>query len=72
MQVTVSKASVRKLVQRKRLPVNFTMYIAGGWLYDVLKDNNIDHRLWQMTYWVRCKSKDQKRLTISFKEGALP
>jgi hypothetical protein len=65
----VTKDSVRGIVGLKRLPKRFRMYVAGLWLYDVLKANGLHkkYKLWSETYWVVCKSLDTDRLTIQWR-----
>jgi len=64
--VVVRKSSVRKLIGMKRLPKYFRVFVAGCWLYDILKANRLHKRitLWDRNYWVRCRSLDTKRLTL--------
>lgn len=68
MKVIVRKSSVRRLVRLKRLPTRFRMFVAGSWLYDVLKANRLHNKvhLWDQTYWVRCLSLDAKHLVINW------
>jgi hypothetical protein len=65
----VTKDSIRTLVGLKRLPRRFRMYVAGCWLYDVLKANNIPIHLWSQTYWVVLRSLDTKRMAITWRAG---
>jgi hypothetical protein len=68
MKVTVLKQTVRDSTKRKHLPSSFRMFLAGCWLYDILKANNHCVHLSKQTYWVRCKSLDSKRLIISWED----
>lgn len=65
----VTKSSVRKLVGLKRLPKKFRMLVAGCWLYDVLKANDLHEKihLWEMRYWVTCHSLNNKSLIINWR-----
>jgi hypothetical protein len=67
----VSKDSIRNLVGLKRLPKRFRMFVAGSWLYDVLKANGLHERkhLWSQTYWVVCRSLDTNRMTLNWRAG---
>jgi hypothetical protein len=65
--IKVSKDSIRTLVGLKRLPKRFRMYVAGSWLYDVLKANAITNHLWNEAYWVVLRSLDSKLMTITWK-----
>ena len=63
----ITKESVRALVGLKRLPKRLRMYVAGCWLYDVLKANNISVSLWAQSYWVVIRSLDANRMTINWR-----
>ena len=65
--IRVSKDSIRTLVGLKRLPRRIRMYVAGCWLYDVLKANEITIHLWSQTYWVVLRSLDTKRMAITWR-----
>ena len=65
--IKVTKASIRTLVGLKRLPRRFRMYVAGCWLYDVLKANKINKHLWSQTYWVVLRSLDAQRMALTWK-----
>ena len=69
-KVIALKQTVRDLTKRKHLPSHFRMFVAGCWLYDVLKANGLHEKihLWEMSYWVRCRSLDSKRLIITWEE----
>lgn len=64
--VTVTKASLRPLLQRKRLPKHTRLFISGSLLYDILEANNLNkvHRLWNQTYWVNLKSCNNLTMSI--------
>lgn len=64
MKRIVSKESVRELTKRKLLPRTLFMFVAGGWLFDLFKANSLDIKLWEMTYWVRLRSLDRKRMVL--------
>ena len=68
-KATVTKASLRKLFERKRLPKRTRMFVIGSLLYDVLYANKLHevHRLWASTYWVTVRSLDAKLMTITWK-----
>lgn len=68
-KATVTKASIRKLVRRNRLPRYFRMFVAGCWLYNVLEANGLEkkHHLWQMSYWVSVSSLDARLSTITWR-----
>jgi len=65
--ITVTKASVKKLIHLKRLPRRFRMFVPGCWLMDILRANKLDIPLWQQTYWVACRSLDAKTLGINWR-----
>jgi len=68
MKVTVRKSSVRRLTRLKRLPRRFRMFVAGCWLYDVLKANRLHNKvlLGDLNYWLVCNSLDARHLTIKW------
>ena len=70
MKVKVLKQTVRDLTKRKHLPRHFRMFVAGCWLYDILKANGLHEQvhLRQMSYWVRCHSLDSRHLTVTWEE----
>jgi hypothetical protein len=65
----VTKRSVRKQLELKRLPRRFRMLVDGGWLYHVLEANRLNEKihLWGMRYWVRCRSLGSKLLAINWR-----
>jgi hypothetical protein len=67
--IKVSKDSVRVLVHLKRLPKRFRMFVAGSWLYDVLKANGLHEQvhLWNQTYWIVCRSLNARHLALTWK-----
>jgi hypothetical protein len=70
MQALVTKQSIRNLIGSKRLPRRFRMFVAGSWLYDVLKANRLHNEihLGQMSYWVYCLSLNSKSIRLNWKE----
>ena len=62
----VTKASIRALTGRQRLPKRCRMFVAGSWLYDVLEANGLHKKvnLWQQTYWVVLRSTGPKELHL--------
>jgi hypothetical protein len=73
MKTVVSKKSLRELTRKRRLPSRFEMFVFGAWLYDLLKANNIDIKLWHMSYWLKVRSLNRRKSEISFEpqgEGA--
>jgi hypothetical protein len=71
MRIVVTKRSVRRLVHLKRLPSRFRMFVAGCWLYEVLRANRLHKKihLWDLTYWVRCSSLDTRQVTLVWDGG---
>ena len=67
--IKVTKDSVRKLVQLKRLPARFRMFVASVWLYDILKANGLHEKiqLWNQRYWVVCKSLSPTLMGITWR-----
>jgi len=67
--IKVTKDSIRTLVGLKRLPRRFRMFVAGSWLYDVLKANGLHEQihLWNQTYWVVLRSLDTKHLILNWR-----
>jgi len=74
MKATVLKQSVRELTKRKRLPRCFRMFVAGCWLYDILKANGLHEQihLKRMSYWVGCRSLDSRHLVINWEDSECP
>jgi hypothetical protein len=68
-RIKVTKDSVRKLVGLKRLPRRFRMFVAGVWVYDLLKANGLHEHihLWNQRYWVVCKSLTPKLAGITWR-----
>jgi hypothetical protein len=66
--IQVTKESIRILINKKRLPRRFKMFVAGCWLYDLLKANGLHEeiRLWNQTYWVVCNSLNAKLATLTW------
>jgi len=66
--IKVSKATLRTLLGRKRLPKHITLFIVSSLLYDILEANNLHetHRLWNMTYWVSLHSQDRSTMSINW------
>jgi hypothetical protein len=69
MNIKITKDSLRTLTGLKRLPKRFRMFVAGSWLYDVLKANGLHEKihLWNQTYWVTCRSLNAKLSLISWR-----
>jgi hypothetical protein len=69
MKAIVSKKSIRGLVKKDRLPSHIEMFIAGGWLHQVLVANCLEKkfRLWHMAYWASARSLNQTQMTLTWR-----
>jgi hypothetical protein len=65
----VSKKSLRELTGFRRLPSSLTMFLAGGWLLDVLIANNLDkkYKLWHMAYQAHAQELNKTQMTLRWK-----
>jgi hypothetical protein len=66
--IKVSKATLRPLLRRKRLPKHINLFAVGSLLYDILEANDLHkvHRLWNQTYWVSLHSQDRSTMSINW------
>lgn len=66
----ITKQSLRTLLKRSRLPARIDLFLAGGWLHDLLKANNLTDKypLYHMAYQVQTRSISPRLVKIMWKE----
>jgi hypothetical protein len=68
-KATISTQSLRELTKRRRLPVSFQMFLAGGWLLELLQANSLDKkfRLWHMSYWANARRLNRNQMLLTWR-----
>jgi hypothetical protein len=67
----VSKQSLRELTKKSRLPSSFQMFLAGGWLLQILSANSLEKkfRLMHLAYWAQARrlSSSQTQMLLTWR-----
>jgi hypothetical protein len=69
MKAIITKQSLRELMKRRRLPKFVHMFLAGGWLLELLTANSLEKRfrLWHMAYQATARELNRTQMILTWR-----